>query len=84
MLSVYGTIDLVDYQGRFYPVQSLMRRLSLEYLLELQYEAPRSGQEAWDIIVYRWPELAELIAYVVTPVEIIPVVARDITTADQP
>ena len=68
MLITYRTVELVDYQGNSYPLESLMRRLSLEYLRELQHEAPRSGQEAWDLVTMHWPALADSIAHGVKPV----------------
>ena len=62
MLSAYQPVEFVDYRGNLYPLESLIKRLSLEYIRELQRAAPRSGQEAWDLVDKRWPELAEIIA----------------------
>ena len=50
---------LVDHGGRTYRLADLMAPLSTAELEQVEAAPPRSGQEAWDLVVRRWPALAE-------------------------
>ena len=54
-------VPVVDHDGRLYPLHTLLTQIPEDYRLELQDEAPRSGQEAWDTVTRRWPALAACI-----------------------
>jgi hypothetical protein len=53
----------VEYNGRSYDLEALLRLLPTHCLEEVEAAAPRSGQELWDEVVRRWPgTAAEVIA----------------------
>ena len=54
-------ITVVDHDGRLYLLDALLAQLPDPHRLELQDEAPRSGQEVWDTVTRRWPALAACI-----------------------
>lgn len=51
-------VQLVDHDGRLYALHRLLTRLPVAVRDELAIAMPRTGQEAWDLIVRRWPEVA--------------------------
>ena len=48
----------VDYDGRTYDLEALLRLPLPHCLEEVEAAAPRSGQELWDEVVRRWPGTA--------------------------
>ena len=55
--------DAVEYDGRTYDLEALVRQLPPHCLREVEATAPRSGHELWDEVVRRWPgTAAEVIA----------------------
>ena len=53
----------VEYDGRTYDLEALLRQLPPHFLQEVEATVPRSGQELWDEVVRRWPgTAAEVVA----------------------
>ena len=65
-------IQLVDHDGRLYPLHALLAQLPNHNLLLLNQEAPQSGQAAWDFVTKHWPALADCLAAGVEPVSVKP------------
>ena len=62
-LSDYVMWNFVESDGRIYKLSGLLASLTSMQLQEIEEICPRSGQEAWDYAVRRWPTMtASLIA----------------------
>ncbi|WP_428374487.1 hypothetical protein [Lichenicoccus sp.] len=48
----------VEHDGRIYSLATLLARLPDALLDELDELVPQSAQQAWDLVVRRWPRVA--------------------------
>jgi len=53
---------IVEHDGRLHNLLLLLPQLPGRVLDELEALAPRSGQEAWDLVARLWPALADAAA----------------------
>ncbi|TLU74200.1 hypothetical protein [Lichenicoccus roseus] len=49
----------VEHDGRVYSLATLLARLPDALLDELDELVPQSAQQAWDLVVRRWPRIAQ-------------------------
>lgn len=49
----------VEHDGRIYSLATLLARLPDALLDELDEQVPQSAQQAWDLVVRRWPRIAQ-------------------------
>ncbi len=49
----------VEHDGRIYSLATLLARLPDSLLDELDELVPQSAQQAWDLVVRRWPRIAQ-------------------------
>jgi hypothetical protein len=59
----------VEYDGRTYDLEALLRQLPPDCIREVEATAPRSGQEFWDEVVRRWPGTAAEVVAGVVPID---------------
>ena len=62
--------QLVDHDGRLYPLYGLLAQLPEHNRMVLDQEAPQSGQAAWEFVTKHWPALADCIVAGVEPVSV--------------
>ena len=65
-------IQLVNHDGRLYPLDALLAQLPEHNRMVLDEEAPQSGQAAWDFVTRHWPALADCIVAGVEPASVKP------------
>lgn len=49
----------VEHDGRVYSLATLLARLPDALLDELDELVPQTAQQAWDLVVRRWPRIAQ-------------------------